>query len=68
LGLKSFMNEELGRLKGEIERLSETIYGNKLVKVKEKLENFSNNPINESMVKDVFYIQDLIAEINKNES
>ena len=65
LGLKSFMNEELGRLKSEIERLSETSYGDKLIKVKEKLENFSNNPINESMVKDVFYIQDLIAEINK---
>ena len=68
LGLKSFMNEELGRLKGEIERLSETSYGDKLNKVKQKLENFSKNPINESMVKDVFYIQDLIAEINKNES
>ena len=53
------------KLKSEIEKLSETSYGIKLVKVKEKLENFSNNPINESMVKDVFYIQDLIAEINK---
>jgi len=68
LGLKSFMNEELGRLKTEIERLSETTYGNKLSKVKEKLDNFSKEMINESMVKDVFYIQDLIAEISKNES
>ena len=68
LGLKSFMNEELGRLKGEIERLSESSYGEKLKKVKEKLEGFSKQMINESMVKDIFYIQDLIAEINKNES
>ena len=62
------MNEELGRLKSEIERLSETSYGDKLLQVKQKLEDFSSNPINESMVKDGFYIQDLIAEINKNES
>ena len=68
LGLKSFMNEELGRLKSEIERLSETSYGDKLLQVKTKLDDFSKQVINESMVKDVFYIQDLIAEINKNES
>ena len=68
LGLKVFLNEELGRLKSKIETLSETSYGEKLLKVKEKLENFSKQAINESMVKDVFYIQDLIAEINKNES
>ena len=68
LGLKSFMNEELGRLKGQIQILSETTYGDKLLKVKEKLEDFSKQPITEDMVKDVFYIQDLIAEINKNES
>ena len=68
LGLKSFLNEELGRLKTEIQTLSETSYGNKLLKVKEKLEDFSKQPITEAMVKDVFYIQDLIAEISKNES
>tara|TARA_B100001093_G_scaffold450962_1_gene458074 strand:- start:800 stop:1609 length:810 start_codon:yes stop_codon:yes gene_type:complete len=68
LGLKSFMNEELGRLKGEIEKLSETSYNDKLLKVKQKLENFSKKPINETMVKDIFYIQDLIAEISKNEN
>jgi hypothetical protein len=68
LGLKVFLNEELGRLKDQIETLSETSYGEKLLKVKQKLENFSNQAINESMVKDIFYIQDLIAEINKNES
>ena len=68
LGLKSFMNEELGRLKSEIERLSETSYGDKLLQVKEKLDDFSKQMINENMVKDIFYIQDLIAEISKNES
>tara|TARA_R110000824_G_scaffold105821_4_gene250315 strand:- start:1826 stop:2635 length:810 start_codon:yes stop_codon:yes gene_type:complete len=68
LGLKIFMNEELGRLKNQIQVLSETKYGSKLLKVKEKLESFSKQPITETMVKDVFYIQDLVAEINKNES
>jgi len=68
LGLKSFMNEELGRLKSEIQALSESNYGDKLIQVKEKLENFSKQPITENMVKDVFYIQDLLAEISKNES
>ena len=62
------MNEELGRLKDEIERLSKTSYGDKLLQVRNKLDQFSKQAINESMVKDVFYIQDLIAEINKNES
>ena len=65
LGLKSFLNEELGRLKNEIQALSETSYGDKLLKVEEKLESFSKKPISENMVKDVFYIQDLIAEISK---
>ena len=68
LGLKSFMNEELGRLKNKLQTLSETSYGEKLLKVREKLEDFSKQPINEAMVKDIFYIQDLIAEISKNES
>ena len=72
LGLKSFMNEELGRLKSEMKSLVETegvseIYRERGTKVLSKLEDFSKTPINEEMVKDVFYIQDLIAEFNKNE-
>jgi hypothetical protein len=72
LGLKCFMNEELGRLKNEMaflleaDNVSET-YKQRGQKVLNKLDTFSCTPINEEMVKDVFYIQDLIAEFNKNE-
>ena len=68
LGLKSFMNEEVGRLKDQVTLLSETIYKDKLSKVKDKLDGFARQPITKQMVEDVFYIQDLIAEISKNES
>ena len=68
LGLKSFMNEEIGRLKEKVTLLSETIYKEKLDKVKQKLESFSRKPIDKKMVEDIFYIQDLVAEISKNES
>tara|TARA_Y100000034_G_scaffold117396_1_gene156775 strand:+ start:281 stop:1096 length:816 start_codon:yes stop_codon:yes gene_type:complete len=72
LGLKSFMNEELGRLKKEMVSLIEAdnvseAYKERGQKVLNKLDAFSCTPINEEMVKDVFYIQDLIAEFNKNE-
>ena len=67
LGLKTFMNEELGRLKNQIDNLSETSYKEKLDQVKVKLDSYSQTPLTEEIVKEVFYIQDLIAEI-KNES
>ena len=72
LGLKTFMNEELGRLKTEMKSLIETnnvseTYKQRGQRVLIKLESFSKTPINEEMVKDVFYIQDLIAEFNKDE-
>ena len=72
LGLKCFMNEELGRLKKEMVFLIEAdnvsaVYKQRGQKVLNKLDAFSSTPINEEMVKDVFYIQDLIAEFNKNE-
>tara|TARA_Y100000310_G_scaffold319445_1_gene374715 strand:- start:149 stop:970 length:822 start_codon:yes stop_codon:yes gene_type:complete len=71
LGLKSFMNEEIGRLKESMKTIisgpgvSET-YKERGTKVLQKLEEFSKIPINEEMVKDIFYIQDLIGEIIKN--
>ena len=37
----------------------------KLERVLSKLEGFTKQPISEEMVKDVFYIQDLIQEVNK---
>ena len=65
LGLKSFMNEELGRLKDEVASLSESLYADKLKQVGDRLESYSRVPLTEEIVKEVFYIQDLIAEIKK---
>ncbi len=72
LGLKSFLNEEISRLKNEIGLLTETQKNSKngallskLERVCDKLESFSNNPITEQLVKDVFYIQDLVEEVKK---
>ena len=66
LGLKSFMNEEFGRLKEQCQILAETKWSSKIKLVEEKLISFSKKPLTEDMIKDIFYIQDLLAEINKN--
>jgi hypothetical protein len=63
LGLKMFMNEELGRLKTECESLSEGKWSDKIHLVKEKLEEFKAKPLTEEVVKDVFHIQQLLSEI-----
>ena len=65
------MNEEIGRLKQQMKIIIESpdspnIYREQGAKVIDKLEQFVQTPINEEMVKDIFYIQDLIGEINKN--
>ena len=65
LGLKTFMNEELGRLKEEINSIDKKQYADKLSKVNEKLESYCRTPLTEEIIKEVFYIQDLIAEIKK---
>ena len=72
LGLKSFMNEEILRLKNDIgnlmlieEKSKNNTLSAKLERVLIKLNDFSKKPINEQMVKDVFYIQDLIQEVKK---
>ena len=38
---------------------------NNTKKVLKKLESFSETPITEGLVKDIFYIQDLAYEVNK---
>jgi len=63
LGLKMFMNEEVGRLKEQCENLSEGKWSDKIKLVKEKLEDFKNKPLTEEIVKDVFHIQQLLSEI-----
>jgi hypothetical protein len=73
LGLKSFLNEEISRLKSALDEgsKSEKISKNeaflaKTEQVLNKLEKFKSTPISEEMVKDVFYIQDLVLEVTKN--
>ena len=63
LGLKMFMNEELGRLKKECDQLSESQWSDKIKLIKEKIEGFKAKPLTEEVVKDVFHIQQLLAEI-----
>tara|TARA_R100001082_G_C4334296_1_gene147115 strand:+ start:183 stop:1001 length:819 start_codon:yes stop_codon:yes gene_type:complete len=69
LGLKSFMNEEIGRLKKKLENVlqvqsSESSRKENIKKVLLKLEGFSKKPIDEEMVKNLFYIQDLVEEMD----
>ncbi len=72
LGLKSFLNEEISRLKSKLHECTENekitkneAFLAKTEQVLNKLEEFKKTPITEGMVKDVFYIQDLIAEVIK---
>jgi len=71
LQLKAFMNEELGRLKEQvtacINEMDELDSNKRKTKaVLNKLNSFSAREIDESMIKDVFYIQNLVMEISKN--
>jgi hypothetical protein len=70
LGLKTFVNEEVGNLKQKLwEKLSTSVDSfeqekhEKLKKVATILEDFSKKPLDEKLVKKLFYIQDLVEEI-----
>ena len=66
LGLKVFMNEEVGRLKSVIKECKQNHkHEDKLNAVLNKLDNLSKTPISESVVRDIFYIQDLMYEVTK---
>ena len=72
LVLKVFMNEEVGRLKQKINTLLvkssfSDDYNQKFNKILNKLDGFSAKKIDENMVRDTFYIQDLLAEVLKDE-
>ena len=72
VGLKCFLNEEIGRLKNAVhQRIVESTdegYSENFKKVYDKLDNYKKRPLNKQIIEEIFYIQDLIAEINKNES
>ena len=69
LGLKSFMNDEIGRLKESVSSnidQSNTPLNENFKKVRAKLDSYSKRPIDSKMVEEVFYIQDLLAEVKRN--
>jgi hypothetical protein len=70
LGLKSFLNEEIGRLKNAVD--AEIVEGTNVAltenfqKVRAKLDSYTQAPLNQQIVEEIFYIQDLIAEVSRN--
>ena len=71
IGLKSFLNEEIGRLKDAVQQRivegSNDPHDENFKKVYDKLDNYKKVPLNEQIVEEIFYIQDLIAEVSKND-
>jgi len=72
LGLKSYLNSEIGRLKEAVgaeivEGRNQSLIEN-FQKVKAKLDNYASQPLNEDLVEEIFYIQDLLAEVKRNVS
>ena len=70
LGLKSFLNEEIGRLKVAVDTcMSENTnvgLNENFNKVKQKLDSYAKKPLTEKAVEEIFYIQDLVAEVKRN--
>tara|TARA_R100001509_G_scaffold115297_1_gene70374 strand:- start:1007 stop:1822 length:816 start_codon:yes stop_codon:yes gene_type:complete len=70
LGLKSYLNEEIGRLKSavDIEIVENTNSGltENFKKVRAKLDDYAQKPLNQQIIEEIFYIQDLIAEVRRN--
>ena len=48
------------------EEQMESAYKNKFDRILIKLDSYAKSPIDEEMIKEVFYIQDLIHEVSKN--
>ena len=72
LGLKVYLNEEIGRLKSavdaEIVERPDSVFTENFKKVKAKLDNYAKKPLNEAVIEEIFYIQDLLAEVKRNVS
>ena len=64
------MNDEIGRLKeavsSHIVEGSDTLLNENFKKVRAKLDSYVKTPIDSKMVEEVFYIQDLLAEVKRN--
>ena len=68
VGLKSFINEEIHRLRSSLQTLNESAYAQNASKVVDKLNSFKERRLDEQMLRDLFYIQDLVHEVTKNGS
>jgi hypothetical protein len=66
LGLKSFINEEIHRLRTSLQTLNEGAYAQNASKVVDKLNSFKERRLDEQMLRDLFYIQDLVHEVTEN--
>ena len=66
VGLKTFINEEIHRLRSSLQSLNENQYAQNASKVVDKLNSFSKRRIDEQMLRDLFFIQDLVHEVTKN--
>ena len=72
LGLKVYLNNEIGRLKEAVdteivEGTNEALTEN-FKKVRAKLDNYAKRPLNEAVIEEIFYIQDLLAEVKRDVS
>ena len=71
IGLKSFLNEEIGRLKNVVQQHivegTNDPNSENFKKVYTKLDSYKKVPLNEQIVEEIFYIQDLMSEVSKNE-
>jgi hypothetical protein len=74
LGLKIFLNEEVGRIKTKLKNTLKTniVKENKpikekMLKVEEIVESFKNQPINQDVLKSILKIQTLLNEMELNE-
>ena len=73
LGLKVFLNEEVGRIKTKLKETLETelVKGNegikeKILKVAGIVESLKNQPINQDVLKNILKIQNLLSEMEHN--
>jgi len=69
LELKCYINEELGRIKTKVDlNIKQGLFVERFNLILKKIEDFSKTPVNEDMIKEVFYLQDLVHEVSKNDS
>ena len=72
LGLKVYLNEEIGRLKNAVDIEIVESQNSSLIenfqKVRAKLDSYAKVPLNSTIVEEVFYIQDLLAEVKRNDN